>query len=543
MTTDHGPHLIAYADRFGGDLAGLQSLLEGPLDGVFDGVHVLPFFTPFDGADAGFDPVDHTAVDPRLGDWDAVRRLAAARVVMADVIVNHVSAQSAQFLDVRDRGDASPFAGMFLTLSSIFPDGASEDDLARIYRPRPGLPFTSMRLGDRTRLVWTTFTADQVDLDLRDPTAWDYVTSVVDHLVDAGVTMLRLDAVGYAGKEAGTSCFMTPAAFDVVRRISEHARARGARVLVEVHGHHLEQIEIAREVDLVYDFALPPLVLHALTTADLAPFSRWLQIRPANAVTVLDTHDGIGIVDVGTSDARPGEPGLLDPAQIDALVEAIHQNSGGGSRLATGAAASNLDLYQVNCTFYDALARDDARYLLARLLQLFVPGIPQVYYVGLLAGSNDLDLLRETGVGRDVNRHRYDEAEIADEVRRPVVRDLLVALRLRREHAAFAGAPTWEVDGPRATATWRAGTAEVELRCDVQRRVVRRPRAPVRRGLACRARARGRDVARGDLPVGRSPRAVRRGASVRDRRPPRSAATSADRRCRPRRARAPAGTS
>ena len=268
----HGPHLIAYADRFGGDLRGLQKLLDGPLADAFDGVHVLPFFTPFDGTDAGFDPDDHTAVDPRLGGWDDVRALADDRAVMADVIVNHVSARSAAFLDVRERGDASPSAGMFLTLSSVFPDGATEEDLVRIYRPRPGLPFTAMRLGDRQRLVWTTFTPDQVDLDLRDPGAWEYVTSVIDHLVDAGVTLLRLDAVGYVGKAAGTSCFMTPEAFDVMRRISDHAHARGAQVLVEVHGHHTEQIAIAAQVDLVYDFALPPLVLHALTAGT---WRRW----------------------------------------------------------------------------------------------------------------------------------------------------------------------------------------------------------------------------------------------------------------------------
>ena len=102
----HGPHLIAYADRFGGDLSGLRALLDGPLAGAFDGVHLLPFFTPFDGTDAGFDPDDHTAVDPRLGGWDDVRALADDHVVMADVIVNHVSARSAAFLDVRERGDA-----------------------------------------------------------------------------------------------------------------------------------------------------------------------------------------------------------------------------------------------------------------------------------------------------------------------------------------------------------------------------------------------------------------------------------------------------
>lgn len=466
--THHGPQLITYADRLAGDVAGLTALLDGALAGAFTGVHVLPFYTPFDGVDAGFDPQDHTQVDPRLGTWDDVRGLAAGRTVMADVIVNHVSADSAEFADVRARGDDSPWAPMFLTLGSVFPDGATEDDLARIYRPRPGLPFTAMTLGGRRRLVWTTFTADQVDIDLRTPQAWEYLDAVVDALTSGGVGMLRLDAVGYTGKEAGTDCFMTPATDGYTARVVARAHARGAQVLVEVHGHHTQQIEIARSVDLVYDFALPPLVLHALTAADLAPFEHWLAIRPSNAVTVLDTHDGIGIVDVGPSDLRPGEPGLLRPEQIDALVEAIHDGSGGTSRLATGAAASNLDLYQVNCTFYDALGRDDSRYLLARLIQVFVPGIPQVYYVGLLAGSNDMALLEATGVGRDVNRHRYTPAEIDAALERPVVQAQLAALRLRAEHPAFGGEFSSTVDGTHAELVWTSGEERVALVLDVE---------------------------------------------------------------------------
>jgi sucrose phosphorylase len=278
--------------------------------------------------------------------------------------------------------------------------------------------------------------------------------------------MLRLDAVGYTGKEAGTDCFMTPATDAYTERIVEQAHARGAQVLVEVHGHHTQQIDIARKVDLVYDFALPPLVLHALTTGELEPLAGWLRIRPANSVTVLDTHDGIGIVDVGTSDLRPGEPGLLAPEKIDALVERIHDNSGGTSRQATGAAASNLDLYQVNCTFYDALAQDDRRYVLARLLQLFVPGIPQVYYVGLLAGVNDMDLLGRTGVGRDVNRHHYTPAEVEAALTHPAVAAQLAGLRLRSSHAAFAGEFTWDVDGSRGTFAWTAGDERATLAFD-----------------------------------------------------------------------------
>ena len=124
--------LIAYADRFGGSIDGLHRLLSGPLAGLFDGVHVLPFYTPYDGADAGFDPVDHSAVDPRLGTWVDVRSLADDVTVMSDLIVNHVSADSAEFRDVRERGAASPYAPLFLTKAAVFPDGAPPDQHAAI---------------------------------------------------------------------------------------------------------------------------------------------------------------------------------------------------------------------------------------------------------------------------------------------------------------------------------------------------------------------------------------------------------------------------
>lgn len=447
-----GPQLIAYTDRFGGTITGLTQLLRGPLAGAFSGVHLLPFYTPFDGADAGFDPRDHIAIDPRLGSWSDLHELARSHDVMADVIVNHMSSGAEQFRDVIEKGDGSPWAGMFLTMSSVFPNGATESELTAVYRPRPGLPFTPMYLGGMRRLVWTTFTPQQVDLDVRSEKTWAYLTNIVDALTRAGVRLLRLDAVGYVVKTAGTSCFMTPATLEFVRKLRDYAHQRGARVLLEIHAPYRQQLEGARNADLIYDFALPPLVLHALLSHDFAPLTSWLEQRPANTVTVLDTHDGIGIVDAGpTGD----EAGLLTREQLNALVDGIHANSQGTSKAATGAAASNLDLYQVNCTFYDALGADDGTYLLARLLQLFVPGVPQVYYVGLLAGRNDVELLSRTGVGRDINRHHYNAAEIETALGRQVVQDQLTALRFRASHPSFDGSFSHKIEGSRWDLQWR----------------------------------------------------------------------------------------
>ncbi|HEY4363055.1 MAG TPA: sucrose phosphorylase [Bryobacteraceae bacterium] len=434
--------LITYVDRLsGGGFHALQALFEGPLQGLFGGTHLLPFYWPIDGADAGFDPIDHLQPDSRLGAWQDVRALAAGFDLTADLIVNHVSSRCPQFEDFRKHGSRSGYQELFLSYGRVFPAGASETDLLQIYRPRPGLPFTKVRLDDGTeRLLWTTFTPEQIDIDVRSPAGRAYLERILRQFQVSGIRTIRLDAAGYAIKKPGTSCFMIPETFEFIAAFTEQAHALGMEVLVEIHTHYQHQINIAKQVDWVYDFALPPLVLHTLFTRNAHGLKRWLTIAPRNCVTVLDTHDGIGVIDVGP-DRRGTQvlPGLLTAEELDALVETIHVRSNGESRQATGAAANNLDLYQVNCTYYDALGRRDDEYLIARALQFFAPGIPQVYYVGLLAGANDLDLLRRTGVGRDINRHFYSRQEIDSAAARPVVQTLFELIRFRNTHPAFSG--------------------------------------------------------------------------------------------------------
>ncbi len=434
--------LIAYVDRLGGgNLRDLKVLLEGPFKDLFGTVHLLPFFHPIDGADAGFDPIDHSQVDQRLGDWSDIKALSKSVDVMGDVIVNHMSSHSPQFLDFLEHGKSSRYANLFLTLDTVFPGGATERDLTAIYRPRPGLPYSVVSLASGEKCVlWTTFTAQQIDIDVAHPQGREYLDNILKTFANSGIRLVRLDAVGYAIKKAGTSCFMTPETFEFIDHFAGTARSYGIEVLVEIHSYYRLQVEIAARVDWVYDFALPPLVLHAFAFRTAQRLKEWFVVRPRNALTVLDTHDGIGIIDVGADTAnRTHNVGLVPPAELAQLVEFIHQRSKGESRRATGSAASNLDLYQVNCTFYDALGRNDKEYLIARAIQFFMPGVPQVYYVGLLAGENDLSLLARTGVGRDINRHYYSPAEIIQATQRAVVADLFDLIRLRNTHSAFSG--------------------------------------------------------------------------------------------------------
>jgi sucrose phosphorylase len=298
-----------------------------------------------------------------------------------------------------------------------------------------------MTLADGSRrILWTTFTAEQLDIDVKHPRGIEYLENILRIFSTNGVKMVRLDAVGYAVKKPGTSCFMLDETFEFIREFSARAKRLGLEVLVEIHSYYKQQIEIASHIDWVYDFALPPLVLHAFFNGTARHLKHWIEIRPTNSLTVLDTHDGIGVIDIGAdTHDRAGHPGLVSEGELTKLVQQIHTNSNGESLRATGAAAANLDLYQVNCTFYDALGRNSTQYLLSRAIQFFLPGVPQVYYVGLLAGTNDVQLLARTQVGRDINRHYYTRGEIDHALEQPIVARLLELIRVRNSHPAFNG--------------------------------------------------------------------------------------------------------
>ncbi|MGJ8693725.1 MAG: sucrose phosphorylase [Thalassotalea sp.] len=430
--------LITYVDRLTG--SGVQTLtqvLNEQLSGLFSGVHLLPFYYPIDGSDAGFDPIDHNQVDHRLGNWHDIKQLGEGHELMADLIVNHMSAQSVEFKDVLAHGKDSPYWELFLTKDKVFPNGLTKADQELIYRPRPGSCFTRFDLpNNESAEFWTTFTDNQIDIDINSVIGQDYLLRILKTFSENNIKMIRLDAAGYAIKKAGTRCFMLDETFDFIDDLTQKANKLGIETLVEIHSYYQTQIEIAKRVDQVYDFALPPLILHSLFSGNFTALTKWLSISPRNCITVLDTHDGIGIIDVGPMDEQPG---LLTNSEIDNLVETIHLKSAGESKKATGGAANNVDLYQVNCTYYDALGGNDLEYLIARAIQFFAPGTPQVYYAGLFAEKNAMSLLAKTNIGRDINRPYLDTAGIEQALSKPFSKAMVQLIQLRNGCDAFDG--------------------------------------------------------------------------------------------------------
>lgn len=210
----------------------------------------------------------------------------------------------------------------------------------------------------------------------------------------------------------------------------------------------------------MYDFALPMLLLYSLYSGSNKRLLHWLQICPRRQFTTLDTHDGIGVVDVYD---------LLTPGEIDQTKEYLFSRGANVKPIYNTAAYNNLDIYQLNCTYYSALGNDDAAYLLARAIQFFAPGIPQVYYVGLLAGENDVELLERTKEGRNINRHYYSLAEVEEQMQRPVVQRLFRLMRFRNSYQAFDGSFTAEPLGATGLRlTWLQGEYEAVLECDLK---------------------------------------------------------------------------
>jgi sucrose phosphorylase len=456
-----GASILVYAERVGGNLGEIEKLLAGPLS-AFTGVHVLPFFHPYDGHDAGFDPIDHTIVDPRLGDWSDFKRISQTHELTADLIVNHASYLSPEFLDWQEKGDDSEFAGMFLTFDVVFPEGGNEDGITSFYRPRPGLPFTAYEVKGRRRLVWTTFMPSQVDIDIKHPAGQAYLVRILEALKSGGVKVVRLDAVGYAVKTPGTDSFMTPETLAFVSEITDLIHSYDMRVLVEVHAHYTQQLDIAPLVDLIYDFQTAPLLLHSFFTGTVDRLADWFKIRPNNCLNVLDTHDGYGVIDGGPINGRPG---LITQDEMAYIFKRASENTGGHSDIASVVPQWFTLPHQINATLPNILA-DDVAYVASRAVQFFLPGEPQVYYVGLFNGMDDQHLFERTGQGRDVNRHNYTPAEIASALEQPVTQAIIALARIRRL-SVFEGEFSWRVTSPTTIRlAWQLGADSASLEID-----------------------------------------------------------------------------
>jgi sucrose phosphorylase len=462
------PQLMTYPDSLGGDLAALGSLLRGPLDGLFGGIHILPPF-PSSG-DRGFAPLTYREIDPRFGSWADVEHIAQRHDVVLDLMVNHISRRSVEFEDFLRLGRRSQYADLFITVDKVWPNGDPPgDEVARIFLRKPDSPFSTVTIegSAETERVWTSFGtrewSEQIDLDVTSQATRTLLTDWLRSFAAHGVRIVRLDAVGYVIKKAGTSCFMVePEIYSFLDWIVGVADSLGLVVLPEVHDRYSTHLKLAAHGYWTYDFVLPGLLLDALETGSAKHLADHLARSPERQFTMLDCHDGIPV--------RPDLDEILRPREMLRLADLVERQGGNVNRILSDAHADRgVDVHQLNCTYYSALDCDDDRYVAARAIQLFARGVPQVYYVGLLAGENDHRAVTDTGDGRSINRHDYTVSEVEAAIRRPVVQRVLDLVRLRNIEPAFSGRlDVTTVDPATLRLTWSLGTHSCELEVDLR---------------------------------------------------------------------------
>lgn len=455
--------LITYADTLEGDAPPLRTLhafATAHLRELISGIHVLPFF-PW-SSDYGFSIKDYLQVDPRLGTWDDVENLAHDFDLMVDFVCNHLSAESGWFRSFL--AGRAPEREYFLT-------GDPDADLSRVVRPRTSPLLTRFDTASGPQWLWTTFSADQVDLDYHHPSLLLRVLEVLLDYVQHGATRIRLDAVGYLWKEVGTTCIHLPQTHELVKLFREvlDEVAPGVALVTETNVPHADNVRYfgdgRDEAQMVYQFPLAPLVLDAFRRGDASHLREWARelATPSPDTTFfnfLASHDGVGLVP-----AR----GLLDAAEIGALADRVRRH-GGQVSMKTDPGGGESP-YELNATFADALSdpgepwplRRD-RFLAAQSIMLALAGVPGIYVHSLFGSHNDQAAYRRSGWARDLNHGHLHVTSLEGALADPstetaqVFAGMSALLRARRDHPAFdPAAPQALPAAPRGVLAVRRG--------------------------------------------------------------------------------------
>lgn len=421
--------LITYPDSLGNNLKDLALIINNYFKDAFGGIHILPFF-PSSG-DRGFSPERYDQVNSKFGTWKDIEDLGKKYYLMFDFMINHLSQHSDYFKDFQAKKNKSKYQKLFLSWDKFWPKGRpTKKDIDLIYRRKDKLPYKKITFEDGSKeKMWNTFGPDQMDLDVRASITQKFLKDSLQSLAGHGASLIRLDAFAYAIKELNSSdFFVEPKVWHLLDQIKTYLKNTDTNILPEIHEHYTLSFKVAQHGYFIYDFALPLVLLYTLYSGKSSRLANWLRKCPMHQFTTLDTHDGIGVVDAKD---------VLSDQQIDYTTDKLYQVGANVNKKYSSSEYHCLDIYQINTTYYSALGNDDKKYFIARLIQVFAPGIPQIYYVGLLAGKNDIQLLEKTKEGRNINRHFYSIKEVDKEVHRPIVKSIIKLLEFRNGEKAF----------------------------------------------------------------------------------------------------------
>ncbi|SDZ90054.1 alpha-amylase family glycosyl hydrolase [Microbulbifer marinus] len=420
-------------------LKALHHFLKTHFTMLINSVHILPFF-PY-SSDDGFAVVDYKQVNPKLGDWSDVLRISTDFHLMADLVINHCSAQHEWFINFQQ--GKSPGNDYFFTVDP-------NENLSGVVRPRTTPLLRAVSNGSSSKCVWCTFGHDQIDLDFRNPQVLLEMVDIIRLYLDMGVRIFRLDAVAFLWKKIGTSCINLEETHEIVRLLRsliEYADPN-AVIITETNIPNRENLSYfgnANEAHWIYNFSLPPLLVNSLVSGNCRYLKNWLMSMPPaqNGTTYFNfiaSHDGIGL--------RPVE-GLLTDDEQETLIQTMENFGGQISWRALD--DGNKKPYEINISLFDALKGTTAgedewqidRFICAHAIMLALEGVPAFYLHSLVGTTNDYQRMLEHGHNRAINRRQWQESELNQKLKDPtthhhkVFYQLRHLIKLRREQPAF----------------------------------------------------------------------------------------------------------
>lgn len=484
---DYKPMLNVYPDSIGSNMRGLTTFLSQPeLKDVFSSAYILPSLYHSD-LDRGFCVVDYD-LNEDLATADDLKKLHDIGLdLKLDLVLNHASAQSPQFQDLLRNGENSEYRDFFIDWNKFWngcgkmtSDGYIQPDEAYIHQMffrKPGLPILLVQFPDGTELpYWNTFYQKvweqdgvrkylgQMDLNIQSQKVWEFYEETLAKLAGYGAKIIRLDAFAYAPKAPGKKNFLNdPETWELLERVHAIAQRYALELLPEIHASYGEGVykTIAGKGYMTYDFFLPGLIIDALenhTGEYLAAWARELIEHNISVVNMLGCHDGIPMLDL---------KGMLPDERIDNLIDKLISRGGYVKNLH---GAKNI-YYQVNATYYSALGEDDSKMLLARAIQIFMPGKPQIWYLDLLAGKNDYAAMERAGKDghKEINRTNVSLEAATESLSQNVVQKQLSLIRFRNSHPAFSeGAQICvNCNGANLEISWESGRNKAVLHADL----------------------------------------------------------------------------
>lgn len=476
------PMLNAYPDSMGGRLADIVSLLKREeLKNVFGSFYILPSIYHSD-LDRGFSVIDYD-INEALADKKDLEEIKKLGIdLKLDFVLNHASAMSPQFVDLVNKGEKSEYKDFFINWNDFWQGYGSMTEagyiepapryMKNMFFRKPGLPILMVRFPNGKKVpYWNTFYQEehypqylgQMDLNIKSAKVWDFYEETLKKISSYGAGIVRLDAFAYAPKEPGEKNFLNePGTWELLGRIQEMAEPYHLTLLPEIHAAYEEQIykKLSDKGYMTYDFFLPGLIIDAIENKRSCYLSAWAKEMLESGIAVvnmLGCHDGIPLLDL---------KGILPEQDIENLIALIVTRGG----LVKNLHGQTNIYYQVNATYYSALGESEQKLLMARAIQLFMPGKPQIWYLDLFAGKNDYEAVKKAGASghKEINRTNLTVAEMEAALDREVVRKQIEMIRFRNTCKAFDERAKISIEGGEGILriVWSCDGFEAELAVD-----------------------------------------------------------------------------